>query len=159
MAFKNKKLLTKHHEILRRAHLGQSNVVIAAELGISHVTVGLILRSSLAQAELQRMRNVDIEKTANTPARVRLSKEINEAAELSMKHHLEILRGETPVDEKVKVAVSRLHVGEGIYKTETPAETLSFRDIIHGLAVVQQAIEDQQERKIINITPSTNGTV
>jgi hypothetical protein len=156
MAFRNKKLLTKHHEILRRAHLGQSNVVIAAELGISNVTVGLILNSSLAQAELQRMRNVDLERTANTPARVRLSSEINEAAELSLKHHLSILRGESVVDEKIKANVAKQHVGEGIYKTETPPETISFRDIIHGLAVVQQAIEEGSDgRKVIDITPKT----
>jgi len=153
MAYQNKKLQTKHHEILRRAHIGQSNKDIAAELGIHPVTVGLILKSSLAKAELARMKTTDIEKTANTPARIRLVKEINEAAEKSLRYHLQVLNDEVIVDEKSKVRISNLHVAEGIYKTEVSQDATSFRDIIRGLSVVEQALEAGRNSRIIDITP------
>lgn len=153
MAYQNKKLQTKHHEILRRAHLGQANNLIAAELGIHPATVGIILNSSLAKIELQRMRDTDTEKTANTPVRVKMIKEVNEAAEKSLKYHLQILNNEIIVDEKIKANISKQHVGMGIYKTEVSEEKVSFRDIIRGLAKLDSALEEHNT-KIIDVTPN-----
>jgi len=152
--YQNKKIQTKHHEILRRAHLGQHNTTIAAELGLHPVTVGLILRSSLAKAELLRMRNSDLEKVTNTPARVKYGPELAEAAEKSLKYHLRILNDEVVVDEKIKANVAKQHVEQGIYRTEVlDNETVSFRDIIRGLSKMEQALSSPHNNNVINITP------
>jgi len=154
--YENKKIQTKHHEILRRAYLGQHNTTIAAELGIHPVTVGLILKSSLAKAELQRMQNADIEKITNTPARVKFGPELAEAAEKSLKYHLRILNDEVVVDEKIKANVAKQHVEQGIYRTDVVDDaTVSFRDIIRGLSKMEQALS-QPHNNVINITPPQN---
>ena len=53
-----KRLLPRHHEIVKRCLLGYTNIAIADELGMSNRSISLITNSPLFQQELSRRRKL-----------------------------------------------------------------------------------------------------
>lgn len=153
MAQEHKRLQTKHHEILRRAVIGQSNRDIARDLGLSEVAVGILLRSTVAKIEIARLKEQAAAKAIDTPARVRLGPELRELQDLSVQHQLEIMHGKVIVDEKIKARVADQHVRDGIYKTDDKKEEFSFRDVIRAVATLDEVMKGGQNPKMIDVTP------
>jgi hypothetical protein len=144
--YNHKRIQPRHNEIIRRAFLGQTQAQIAAELGFSPQTICLLLNSTLAKIALERMRQASEDKCIDAPARVRLASELRELQDESVKTQLEIIKN--PVaDIKVKAAIAKQHVSEGVYETEEKKEEkISFRDLMRAL--------DNSVQQPINITPS-----
>lgn len=150
--YNHKRLQSKHYEIIRRSFIGQSNKDIASELGMTPMAISIVLNCSLAKMELARLRSEADDKLTNQPARTRLGKELNELADLSVKQHLRILKGEEAADIKTKARIADTHIKDGIYKTETPDDKVSFRDLIRGLSAVERATKELVMPVVIETT-------
>ena len=80
MSFAIKSVRPRHHLIIQYAFNGLKNNEIANKMGMSPTSIGCILRSPAAQAEMSRLASLAVEKSTDIPARVALHNELVGAA-------------------------------------------------------------------------------
>jgi hypothetical protein len=133
-----KKLMPRHREILRRVALGQSYVTIAEELDMHPLTISLIMRSPLAQFELEKLQAVADEVVTNVPLRVEKAREIRDAGRLALQHNTDIL-SDVNVDVKVRANVARHFLDRAVF--DVPVESskdISFRDLLKSMSAIER---------------------
>ena len=135
-----KKLMPRHREILRRVALGQTYVTIAEELDMHPLTISLIMRSPLAQFELEKLQATADEIVTNVPLRVEKAREIREAGRIALQHNTDILTDST-VDVKVRANVARHFLDRAVFDVPTEREKdISFRDLLKSMNEIERQI-------------------
>lgn|SRR5262245_22348637 len=129
----------RHREIIRLAFLGRTNVEIAERMSMDRASIGLILRSPLAQAELARMNAKAEAVLVNTPLRVALDKDLRDAATESLRLNRAIL-ADPKVDMRVRSKTAQ-HFMDRIIFSEGPNEQeTSYRDILRRLDAIDRNV-------------------
>lgn len=132
--------MPRHREILRRVALGQTYVTIAEELDMHPLTISLIMRSPLAQFELEKLQATADEVVTNVPLRVEKAREIREAGRIALQHNTDILTDAT-VDVKVRANVARHFLDRAVFDVPTEREKdISFRDLLKSMNEIERQI-------------------
>ena len=133
-----KKLMPRHREILRRVALGQNYVTIAEELDMHPLSISLIMRSPLAQFELEKLQAMADEVVVNTPLRVEKAKEIREAGKLALQHNTDLM-SDANVDVKVRASVARHFLDRAVFDVPTETEKdISFRELLKSMNAIER---------------------
>ena len=132
-------LSQRHREIIRLAFLGRTNVEIAERMSMDRASIGLILRSPMAQAELARLNAKAETILVNTPLRVALDKDLRDAATESLRLNRSVISDPT-VDMRVRTKTAA-HFMDRIIFAEGPDEHEgSYRDILRRLDAIDRNV-------------------
>lgn len=129
----------RHREIIRLAFLGRTNVEIAERMSMDRGSVGLILRSPGAQAELARLNAKAETILVNTPLRVALDKDLRDAATESLRLNRSVLN-DPSVDMKVRTRTAQHFMDRIIFSEGPDQEESSYRDILRRLDAIDRNV-------------------
>ena len=132
-------LSQRHREIIRLAFLGRTNTEIAERMSMDRGSVGLILRSPGAQAELARLNGKAEAILVNTPLRVALDKDLRDAATESLRLNRSIL-SDPSVDMKVRSRTAQHFMDKIIFNDGPDEEESSYRDILRRLDAIDRNV-------------------
>lgn len=140
-------LTARHKEILRLKFLGRSNIDIAVQMGIDPQTVGLVVRSPLAQAELARLSGRAEDSLTDVPRRARLLLQLEEAGEEAielnrrlMKEESTNFKGEPLVPARVKAGIAKHFIDRGVVGLTGQEQEGSIREILRSLDRIEQTM-------------------
>ena len=119
--------------------MGESAISIAQTLNLSVGGVRLILKSTLAQEELARMRAVANEKVLDVPFRIRRIHELNAAAEDSLRLNHNVVN-DGSVDMRTRTRVASHFLDKIAFSDINDEKEGSFRDILRSLATIEKQI-------------------
>ena len=131
----------RHHLILQYAFNGLSNVEIASKTGLCRATVGCILRSPAARAEIARMTAIAVEKSTNIPARVALHQELTGAAVESVRINRALQRDPlTRIETRVKIGQHFMDRVIFDKRNDGDEDKMSYRDILRKLDKIEARV-------------------
>ena len=138
----------RHSEIIRLKFLGMKHVDIAAAMNLSEATVGHLLKSPLAEAELERLKTRAEESVTNVPLRVKLLQDLNDSTADSLRINREILRDKT-VNPAIRSRVGMHFMDRVLFnKGSQEDQEGSYRDVLRRLDTIQRQIEDVRKVEI-----------
>jgi len=148
-----KPLNNRHHEIIRLAFLGKTNVQIAGVVGITPPAVGCVLRSPMAQAELARLRHGAEENLVNVPLRARLMEDLVGAGTEAVRLNRGLMN-EPTIDVKTRARIAT-HFMDRIVFDQRPEDARegSYRDILRSLSDINQKMDSG-----VMLLPPINGS-
>lgn len=132
-------LTQRHREIIRLAFLGRTNTEIAERMDMDRGTIGLILRTPLAQAELARLNSKAEAILVNTPLRVALDEDLRAAATESLRINRAILNDPT-VDVRVRSKTAQHFMDRVIFQENPDEKESSYRDILRRLDAIDRNV-------------------
>src|SRR3990167_6021397 len=134
MSYAIQTIRPRHNLIIQYAFNGLTNREIAQQVGMSPASIGCILRSPAAQAEIARLASIAVERSTNIPARIALHNELMGAATEGLRINRTLQR-----DPYVK-AETRARIGQHFMdrvlfdKRDTSDEGQeSYRDILRKI--------------------------
>ena len=147
-------LKPRHHEIIRLAFLGRSNVEIAGAVGLTPGAIACIVRSPIVQAELARMQEKAYEKTVNTPLRVQLMSELNGAGTEALRLNRKLMNNEY-VDAKLRAKLGMHFLDRVIFNKDVDeGGEGSYRDILRKLDDIGRNVNITIQQGVQVSTPS-----
>lgn len=132
-------LSQRHREIIRLAFLGRTNTEIAERMDMDKGSIGLILRSPLAQAELARLNSKAEAILVNTPLRVALDEDLRAAATESLRLNRAILN-DPAVDVRVRSKTAQHFMDRVIFQENPDEKESSYRDILRRLDAIDRNV-------------------
>jgi len=139
-----KTIQERHHEIIRRLMLGQSNVRIADALGITKEDVSLVRNSPIVQKQLGTLHAVRDQQTIN------VSRQIRDLAPASIKLLGEIIEGKG-VGESAALSLRAKVAQDNLDRSGHPRQTNIRSENVHAF-VTRQDIEDIKQRAMQRAT-------
>lgn len=134
------KLRPRHFEIIRLCHLGRSNTEIAAAVGITTPAVSMILRSTLAKAELARLKHEADLLVCNGPLRAALMSELNGFGVEALRLNRKVLNDDQK-DLKLRVKIATHAIDRVIFnKDDDNEQEGGYRTILRRLTQIQQSV-------------------
>lgn len=145
-----KRLNIRHHEVIRRAFLGEKQVEIAAAMGLTPMAISCLLNSPLAQAEIARLKDQADEKITDVPLRVALAEELAKAGMEAVTINRAIMNDRT-VDVKVRARVGAHFMDRVVFqKGPDDEEEGSYRAILKSVSNIERQLLDKTVQVIDN---------
>lgn len=152
MAYHVKRLNVRHHEIIRRAFLGEKQVDIALALGLTPMAISCLMNSPLAQAELARLKASADEKVTDVPLRVRLAEELSAAGMEAVTINRAIMN-DAHVDVKVRAKIGSHFMDRVVFNKSPDDEGEgSYRAILRSVSNIERQLLDNT----IQVIPQDN---
>lgn len=129
-----KKLSPRHHNIIRLIHLGLSQTEVSERIGMSKPALSCFLSSTLAKAELERLRHETDKNIVHIVDREKLINDLSQAAEEAVTLSRNIMNDPT-VDIKVRSRHAINFMDRVIFDVDDgKKEKESFKDLLSTLS-------------------------
>mgnify|MGYP001562298753 CR=1 FL=1 len=141
MSYAIKVIRPRHHLIIQYAFNGLTNIEIAQKIGLSTATIGCVLRSPAAQAEMSRLASLSVEKSVDIPARVALHNELVGAATTGLRINKALMQ-DPFVKAETRSKISQHFMDRVLFNRndDNDTEHESYRDILRKLDKLQATI-------------------
>lgn len=147
-----KRLNVRHHEIIRRAFLGEKYVDIATAMGLSSMAISCLMNSPLAQAELARLKADADDKTTDVPMRLRLVEELNAAGMEAVVINRTIMN-DSRVDVKVRARIGAHFMDRVVFQKSPDDESEgSYKAILRSVSNIERQLIDNT----VHVIPNDN---
>jgi hypothetical protein len=135
------KLRPRHHEILRLLFLGMNHKEVAERLGITPVTVGIVMNSPLARYELEKLKAEADKNVVNVSKRAEAVAELQNAGMEAIKLNRRVMNS-SKVDVKIRTRVATHFMDRVVFeKVDKEDEVkVSYRDILRGLGRLEERL-------------------